>query len=230
LTTFALVHGAWHGAWCWERLAPELEARGHRTVAVDLPCEDPSATFATYADVVVAALTGEDDVVLVGHSLGGQTVPLAAARRPVRRLVYLSALVPIPGRSFSEQLSLEPDTLLPGSDEGVSEPDAQGRTHWEDERAARRVFFADCDEQVAHAAFVRMRRQARRPYAEPCPIDAYPPAPRTYVICREDAIVNPERSRKVARERLDAELVELPGSHSPFLSRPDELAGLLSAV
>jgi len=43
MATFGLVHGSWHGGWCWERLIPELEARGHRAVAVDLPAEDPAA-------------------------------------------------------------------------------------------------------------------------------------------------------------------------------------------
>src|SRR5215216_4846563 len=75
VTTFALVHGAWHGAWCWERLTPALEAGGHRVVAVDLPCEDATATFETYAEVVVQALDAEAEVVVVGHSLAGLTVP-----------------------------------------------------------------------------------------------------------------------------------------------------------
>jgi pimeloyl-ACP methyl ester carboxylesterase len=229
VATVALVHGAWHGAWCFQRLTPELEARGHRVVAVDLPCDDATATFATYADVVVRALEGRDDVVLVGHSLGGQTVPLVAARRPVARLVYLSALVPMPGRSFHEQLAAEPDTLLPGSSDGLSAPDEQGRTAWVDEAAARRTFYADCEERDARAACARLRAQARRPYSEPCPLAALPEAPSTYVLCRDDRIVNPERSRAVARERLGAELLELPGGHSPFLSRPAELAALLDA-
>jgi pimeloyl-ACP methyl ester carboxylesterase len=230
VTAFALVHGAWHGAWCWERLAPELEALGHRVVAVDLPCDDATATFETYADVVVRALEAEGaeaEVVVVGHSLAGLTIPLVATRRPVSRLVYLCALVPIPGRSAAEQLDIEPDTLLPEYQTGISEPDDQGRTHWEDEGVARSVLYADCGEGDASAAFERLRPQAQTPYAEPCPIEAFPSTPRTYVVCGEDRIVNPDRSRRIARERLDADLVELPGSHSPFLSRPGELAAVL---
>ena len=106
MTAFALVHGAWEGAWIWERLTPELEARGHRVVAMDLPCEDAAATFEAYADVVVGALEAEEleEVVVVGHSLAGLTIPIVAARRAVSRLIYLCALVPIPGRSLVEQL------------------------------------------------------------------------------------------------------------------------------
>jgi len=79
--TFALVHGAWHGAWAWDALIPELEARGHRVVAPDLPCEDVDAGTAEYAGVVIEALDGSDDAIVVGHSLGGMTIPLVPARR-----------------------------------------------------------------------------------------------------------------------------------------------------
>jgi Alpha/beta hydrolase family len=96
-----------------------------------------------------------------------------------------------------------------------------------DEEVARHTFFADCDERDARAAFARLRPQSTAPYDVPCPIDALPAAPRTYVLCTEDRIVNPDWSRRVATGRLDAELVELPGSHSPFLSRPAALADVL---
>jgi pimeloyl-ACP methyl ester carboxylesterase len=228
VSTFALVHGAWHGAWCWERLTPELEARGHRVVAPDLPSDDPAATFIDYADVVVDALGREDNVVLVGHSLAGNTVPLVAARRPVSRLVYLCAVVPIPGRSFDEQTKIEPDTFVRGYQAGLT-ADELGRTRWTDEALACETFYADCDERDARRAFERLRPQATTPYDVPCPIDAFPPAPSTYVVCSEDRIINPDWSRRVAPERLDAELVELPGSHSPFLSRPAALAEVLCA-
>lgn len=227
-TTFALVHGGWHGPWCFERLAPELEARGHRVVAIDLPCDDPTATFVTYADVVVEALEAEaGEVVLVGHSLAGYTIPLVAARRPVHRLVYLCSLIPIPGCSFVEQLGIEPDMLLPEYQAGLSKPDADGSRRWIDEGVARQIFYADCDEGDAHAAYERLRPQSQRPYVDTWPLDAFPSTPRTYIVCNDDRIVNPGWARQVAHNRLDAELVELPGSHSPFLSRPSELAAIL---
>jgi alpha-beta hydrolase superfamily lysophospholipase len=79
MVTFGLVHGAYHGSWCWEKLAPQLEHRGHQVLTVDLPGEDPDAGAAEYA---VAALTAfanaGDDLVVVGHSLGGLTIPLIA--------------------------------------------------------------------------------------------------------------------------------------------------------
>jgi pimeloyl-ACP methyl ester carboxylesterase len=229
VTTFALVHGAWHGAWCFERLAPALQALGHRVVAVDLPSDDAAATFDTYADVVVAALEAEaDEPVVVGHSLAGLTIPLVAARRPVRRLVYLCALVPVPGRSFIEQRGdIDPDMLQPDYLAGMSEPDAQGRRRWIDEEIARKILYEDCDVGAASAAIERLRPQAQTPYDAPCLLDALPQTPSTCIVCGEDRLVNPDWSRRIAHERLGADLIELPGSHSPFLSRPDELAAVL---
>jgi pimeloyl-ACP methyl ester carboxylesterase len=198
-------------------------------LTLDLPCDDATATFATYADVVVTALdtSGTDDVVVVGHSLAGHTIPLVADRRPVRRLIYLCALVAMPGHSFAEQLELEPDALLPEYRAGISEPDEAARTRWVDEDVARSVFYADCTAEDARAAFERLRPQAQTPFTQPCPLTGFPPVPRTYVVCSEDRIVNADRGRSVARGRLEADLVELPGSHSPFLSRPADLANVL---
>jgi hypothetical protein len=68
VTTFALVHGSWHGAWCRELLTPLLQQEGHDVVTMDLPCDDGSASFETNADVVCGALVGCDDNV-VSHAL-----------------------------------------------------------------------------------------------------------------------------------------------------------------
>jgi pimeloyl-ACP methyl ester carboxylesterase len=228
VATFSLVHGAWHGAWCWESLVPELERGGHRVIAVDLPCEDPDATLSDYADVVVESLEGVDDVVLVAHSLGGQTAPLVAARRPVQRLVYLCALLVDPGRSLLDQLGDEPEMLLPRYRDGLG-TDAQGRSCFVDFEVAREAFFADCDEDVARSAYERLRCQGQTAHGLPCPLDAHPDVPTEYVVGSADGIVNPAWSRRAARERLGVEPIEIAGSsHSPFLSRPAELAALLT--
>jgi pimeloyl-ACP methyl ester carboxylesterase len=226
MATFALVHGAWHGAWCWEQLTPLLQHAGHDVVAMDLPSEDGTATFDTYADVVCAALDGDDDVVLVGHSYNGNTIPLVAARRPVRHLVYLCAMVPDIGRSVFDQLGDEMEMLNPAYQEGLSVPDEQLRQVWIDHDIARAMFYGDCDELTIKAALDRLRPQSAYPALQPFPLAEFPAVPTTYVVCSDDQILRPEWSSKTA-ERLGAKLVELPGGHSPFYSRPSVLADVL---
>ena len=232
MATFALVHGAWHDAWCWHLLAPLLEQAGHEVIAMDLPCEDGAATFDTYADTVCDALDGTDDnVILVGHSLGGNTVPLVAARRPTRHVVYLCALIPDLGRSLGDQMREDTDMLNPLYAHGLSEPDEQRRREWVDDELARAVLFGDCEDATARAAIEHLRPQALHPYGQTFPLEAFPFAPATYVLCAQDQLVNPEWSRRTARARLGAKVIELPGGHSPFLSRPRALAEvLLSSV
>jgi pimeloyl-ACP methyl ester carboxylesterase len=108
--TFVLVHGAWHGGWCWNRLVPRLQAAGHRALTITLTglgdrahlC-GPSVDLNTHVTDVVSMLDMEDldGVVLVGHSYGGLVISGAAERawKRIRRLVYLDALVPAHGQS-----------------------------------------------------------------------------------------------------------------------------------
>ena len=231
MTTFALVHGAWHGAWCWELLAPFLQQAGHGAVAPELPSDDGSADFDTYADVMCSALQGcDDDVVVVGHSMGGPTATLVAARYPARHLVYLCAVVPESGLSLVDQFQAQPDMITPeffnGWVNGVSEPDEQLRTVWVDFDVVREMFYADCDEPTVAAAIDHLRPQAAYPWTLPCSLTEPPSVPCTYVVCAQDQIVTPEWSRRTGRN-IGADIVELPGSHSPLLSRPEAVAEVL---
>jgi pimeloyl-ACP methyl ester carboxylesterase len=224
VTTFVLVHGAWHGAWCWELLAPELEARGHHALAVDLPIDVPGKGLADYAEVVRAAMP-EGDVVLVGHSLGATVIPLVAAAMPVRRLVFLCPVLRRPGMSLAEQAALDSDA----STWDLS----TGRTFFDDESsawepaAAIPVFFHDCPPELAQWAAMRLRRQYWRYWDEPNPLDAWPRAEYAAIVCRDDRLVGLTWARRALPAELGATPIELPGGHSPFLSRPTDLAEAL---
>lgn len=228
MTTFGLVHGGYHGPWCWEQLSPLLQQAGHQVVTMDLPLEDSAGTFDTYADVVTAALDGHgDDVVLVGHSYAGNTIPLVAARRPLRHLVYLCAMIPDVGRSLAEQLTDETQMLNTAFERGLSAPDEQLCQEWTDLDLAYEVFYGDCEEPVAQAALGRLRPQSVNPALFPFALTEHPSVATTYIVCRGDNMLLPDWSRQMVRERLTADLVELPGGHSPMLSRPQVLAEVL---
>ena len=222
MTTFALVHGAWHGAWCWERLIPELDARGHDVVAAELPVEDPSLGSADYAAIVTAALDGVGgDVVLVGHSLAGLAIPLVARVRPVRRLVYLCALLPQPGLSLRDQ-----DGVFAEGFGDALVRDELDRSYWP-QGSAELGLYPDCSSEIATWAAARLRRQSRRPSIETTPLETWPEVESTYLLAAHDHVVDPNWSRRAAGERLGVEAVELDTGHSPFLACPRELADVL---
>ena len=97
MSTYALIHGAGDSGWYWHLVEAELAARGHHTVAPDLPADDDSATLYDYADVVVDAVGDHDDLVVVGQSFGAFTAPLVPDRLRARGLVLVAGMVPRPG-------------------------------------------------------------------------------------------------------------------------------------
>lgn len=227
MSIFALVHGAWHGPWCWERVVGPLRERGHEVVVPDLPSEDTELGLDDYADTIDRALGDAEDVVLVPHSLGGLVGPVVAARRPLRALVYVAGLIPQPGVSFSDQLGAEPERVL--LFEGGRAIDELGRSHWPDPEATGRIMYPDLDPEDARWAVERLRRQAQRSQNEPSPA---PPAGLRVesIVGTKDRVVSPDWSRRVARERLGVEPIELPTGHFPMITHPELLAAELAKL
>jgi pimeloyl-ACP methyl ester carboxylesterase len=226
MATFGLVHGAWHGAWCWELLVPELERRGHSAIAMDLPIEDRTASFSDYAEAVGAALRDTSDVVLVGHSMAGITIPLVALSRPVRLLVFLCALFPDrAGDSAEGGPQTNPDRAF---DALVRHED--GSHAWPSADAAARTLYQDCRPELVASAFARLRRQQTALWDSWGPLERWPDVPSASIHCQDDRAINPAWSSWVARNRLGVESVQLPGGHSPMLARPAALADALVAA
>jgi len=203
---FVLVHGAWHGGWCFEQVRRELERRGHEVEAPDLPCERIGLTVRDYAGLIGP----QPDAVVVGHSLGGLTIPLVEARMRV----YLAALLPLQ--------NVYADALR--EDVGGFLRDEQGRSYWPDRETAGAKLYRDCPQAVSDAAFARLRRQA--------PVDAVPlpvSAGDAFVVTLRDRAVDPGWQRRAAAAHM-LRTFELDAGHSPFFTHPVELAHLLETL
>jgi len=228
MSTFVLVHGAFHGAWCWDQVRPDLEAAGHPVIAMDLPCNDPSAGNIRYAQVVAEAIGNADEVIVVGHSLAGLTIPLVAGARPVRRLVFLNAFIPIPGEPFRSQFG-EPDMFPPSPEATWPVTGDDGLMRWPAERVIP-ALYADCPPELSRWAAARLRPQSGTPHSEICPLTSWPDVPSSYILSLQDSAVGPAWSRRAALGRLGTTAVELPGGHMSMIGHPRELAAELLKI
>ena len=206
MVRFLLVHGAWHGGWCFEQLQRELERRGHAVEAPDLPCDRVGLTQLDYARL----LGPHPEAVVVGHSLAGLTLPFIEAR--VR--VYLAALLPV------ERLWEE--CFADGF--GGTARDELGRSYWPDGDTAFARLYPDCTRAQSDAAFLRLRPQA--------PIEpiVQPGSGRDVVIATiRDAALDPAWQLR-AGTAYGARVLTLDAGHSPFFTHPSELADLLESA
>ena len=192
---------------------------------MDLPSDRLDATFADYAEAVTAALPPGPDVVLVGHSLAGMVIPLVALRRPLQKLVFLCALMP--ERAGDKRLP-SPPTHVEGTFDDLLHHD-DGSHSWPDVDAAARILYQDCSREVATSAFAQLRRQQTALWDGLEAMAVWPTVPVAAIHCRDDRAINPLWSVWIARRRLGIHSVELPGGHSPMISRPALLAETLVA-
>lgn len=223
MSVFGLVHGSTQDASGWARLVPELERRGHGAVCVDLPPDEPDASGSRYAQAIAEALRNSGEApIVVAHSVSGIFLPLLPEYCPVSRMVFLAAFVPEIGKSPMQQLQASPEMFW---------PDWIGKDPTKDDAVAVQYLFHDCDpETAAWALTTRRLTHARRALTEACPLRSWPDIPASYVLCREDRTLRPDFWRKQARKQLGIDPIELAGGHCPHVSRPRELADMLSTL
>jgi pimeloyl-ACP methyl ester carboxylesterase len=223
MTTFVLVHGGFGSPAELAPVIPELEALGHRAIAVDLPCSDPTAMLEDYARAVVEAMAGlEGPVAVVGHSAGGATVSLVPDLTRVDRLVYVTAFVPGPGRSIADVAGAGVREAIMS----VSRDDGNGCRSFDIELLASTV---PPEEREAYLTFLEatQRPQGWAAMEQPWPGRSLPDVPCTYILCTEDNLLPPATQREMAA-RLGVEPVELASDHAAFTLHPHELAPLLA--
>lgn len=237
MSTFVLVHGAWHGAWCWYKLASRLRARGHTVLAPDLPGHGvdrtpiAEVTMAAYVERVVSVLDrAPGPVVLVGHSMGGAVVTQAAEERPdlVRHLVYVAAFAPGDGQSVLQLARADKDDRLGAT--MVFAADRKSITLKPE--TIRGSFYADCpDEDLALAQSLLVPQAAAALVGTMHLTDAnYGRVPRSYVECTQDMAVSIGAQRAMPGRTGCRKIYTLDTGHSPFLAAPDPLAAILDAL
>ncbi|WP_251096034.1 alpha/beta fold hydrolase [Streptomyces sp. Caat 7-52] len=223
--TFLLVHGGWHGAWCWDPVRAALDADGWRSHAVDLPSANPPAGrpdgarpvgMLDDADAIRDSLRRIDGpVVVIAHSYGGvPTTEAIADAANVVEAVYLAGFQLDEGESVFTFLGKP----VPDDGTDLAPP-------YED---APRILFHDVPEADTARAVARMRPQSLRSFTEKVTTAGWRTVPSSYVVCDRDQALDPSRQRELAT-RADS-VHRLPSSHSPFLSMPRQLATLLGRI
>jgi pimeloyl-ACP methyl ester carboxylesterase len=234
VATFLLVHGAWHGAWCWAKLIPALEARGHKAVAIDLPGHGKDkthlkdVTLETYGKAVAdAAARLPERPFVVGHSMGGAVIAATAERAPeaMRGLVFLCAFLPQNGDVMFALAAGDAKSMIAGA----LIPSADGLATSFNPSVLRDAFYADCSDADIEAAKAQLSPQAVAPLAAAITLTAarFGSVPRDYIICEQDRAISAGFQREMLKATPCARIAELATSHSPFFSAPEKLADVL---
>ncbi len=236
-TAFVLVHGSWHGGWCWKRVLPLLRAKGHDAYAPTLTGVGERAHLMsreicvqTHVNDVLGLIEAEElpSVVLVGHSYAGNVITVVADQMEQRRsgvlrhLVYLDAGIPDPGGSWSaphppavvaariEEAKATNGLSLPPPDASVFGLDGEDRD-WVNRRQTPQPF---------------------RLYQDRLDFDAEHVAklPRTFIDCNHPPLATIDASRIRVRQEPGWQVFEMDCGHDPMVNRPQELAALLLKI
>jgi pimeloyl-ACP methyl ester carboxylesterase len=225
MPTVVLVHGAWTGPWAWGEVRRYLDLAGIASAAVSLPSVgEDTCKLGGLADDVAAVSAVLDELsgpfVLVGHSYSGVPVTeVAAAREDVTHVVYTTAIAIPVGRSLLDAIGGQPpEWWIFAEDRESIVPDNPGA-----------VLYGECAPAVANGAMARLRPHSARSVREPLLAAAYGEKPATYVICERDAALPADVQEGIAA-LAQATTVSLDADHHPMLSRPAELALILSGV
>jgi pimeloyl-ACP methyl ester carboxylesterase len=206
----------------WHRVALLLEQARQEPIAIDLPGDEAGASLGDYADIVLRAIGKRTNVILVAQSLGGFTAPLVCARAPVRMLVFVNAMIPLPGETAGAWWG--------NTGARQARVAAAKRGGYNTEFDPQTYFLHDVPEAVLRAGPARQREQTDAIFQYPCLFERWPQIPSRVIASADDRFFPLEFQRRVARERLDKDVDVLPGGHLVALSHPEELVDLLLRV
>ncbi len=237
MKTFILIHGSWHSAWNWHRVIPFLERQGHRAIAIDLPGMGRDKTpinevkMKTTVEKICSLIDSLDEkVILVGHSKNGIMISQAAEYRPdkIEKLIYLAAYL-IPDGKTQKEYSIQ-DT------EAVLKPfitfhEQSGSTTLQQE-IYKEGLYADCDDAIMQLAKLLLSHEPIESGITALQLtdENFGRVPRVYIECTADKAVTPFIQRKMYTETVCKKVYSMATSHSPFFSRPKELAAIFCEI
>jgi pimeloyl-ACP methyl ester carboxylesterase len=237
MSTYVLVHGSWHGAWCWHKIIPLLEQAGHQAIAVDLPghgrdwIDARDVSLQSYVESVCDILDAQPEpVILVGHSRGGIVVSQTAEHRPekIRTLVYLAAFLIPNGEAMlptalSDTESLIISNLVVNEEQGY---------HMLRAEAFREALYADCSEEDVALATALLTPEPNAPVATPLNLsdEKFGRVARVYIETLQDKGVTPALQKKMYTVTQCSKIISMETSHSPFLSAPEQLVSHLTSL
>jgi pimeloyl-ACP methyl ester carboxylesterase len=221
MASFILIPGAGGAAWYWHRVAPLLEAAGHDAIAVDIPGHDPKASLKDYADHVVAAIGERRGLIVVAQSLGGFTAPLVCERAPVEQLVFVNAMIPLPGEIAG--------AWWDATGSGEARRQAARRGGYSEDFDLETYFLHDVPPEITEQGASHQHDQIDTIFGETCDFAGWPDIPIHVIAGADDRFFPLEFQTRIARERLGRDIDVLPGGHLIALSHPRELAHQLTS-
>jgi pimeloyl-ACP methyl ester carboxylesterase len=234
---FVLVHGAWHGAWAWQRVAKRLRDYGQQVLAVDLPGygtnkdDHRPVTLDRYIEHVIEVISQQKrPVILIGHDLGGMVISGVAERVPqrVHHLIYVAAYLLPSGDSVLSRMQVDQNQNAMSS---LRYTDDQREVTLQREHA-RRYLYNRCDEQDVETALRTLTPQATFPLMSPLKLSDqhFGAIPRSYVRCLQDHMISAATQAELVEAMPCRRVIDLDADHSPFLSASDGLARALLDV
>lgn len=237
MSSYVLVHGAWHGGWCWDKVVPLLEKKGHKVEAPDLPGHGKDRTpiseisLQAYADHICGILDAQPEpVILVGHSMGGAVIAQAGEYRPrkIKFLIYVTAYLLQDGEFMMQVFMQDTESSL-----GLAIIVAENQTYMTlRDDTVKEVFYGDCSDLDVARAKSLFVPQALAPFATPVITteENFGRLPRVYIECLRDRVVSPSVQKKMYTALPCKKVISMDTSHSPFLSAPEDLVTHLTSL